>query len=483
MLLRFFEFSQILTTKFRSTYLLRFGYLACVPRTKRHQPTIERARSFARERHGRCLSKECHSAKQKLWWCCKNNHKWGASYDSVKRGSWCGQCAGVKKLSLEDAHERAQQRSGKCLSKFYVNGKAPLLWECQMGHRWKQSLNTIRRGHWCGKCHAPGLGQSIQDMLILAKNRGGKCLSQKYVTARKPLKWQCNLKHKPWQASSDDIKRGRWCPECSDGLGERICRKYFEAIFKAPFPSIRPDFLKNPKTGNNLELDGYAPSLNLAFEHQGRQHYYTTSRFSGDKASLEKRQKMDSLKRKLCFQHNVKLIEVPSVPDTLPLPKLLDFLKDQALKLKITFPYGFEENQLDLSNAFSPSSYELLTNLKKHGEVKGGKCLSKHYLGYHGKLAWQCHLMHAPWLASPAKILAGRWCPDCGGRKKKTIQQVYAVASSFGGRCLSNVYVNGKSKLKWLCKYGHRWSASFDSVSRGSRCPDCFNIRRKDGFK
>ena len=40
------------------------------------------------------------------------------------------------------------------------------------------------------------------------------------------------------------------------------CRTIMEQLFKAPFVSIRPDFLKY-KTGKNLELDLYNEELNL----------------------------------------------------------------------------------------------------------------------------------------------------------------------------------------------------------------------------
>ena len=33
---------------------------------------------------------------------------------------------------------------------------------------------------------------------------------------------------------------------------EERCREIFEGIFKKPFPSVRPDWLKNPQTKQNL---------------------------------------------------------------------------------------------------------------------------------------------------------------------------------------------------------------------------------------
>jgi hypothetical protein len=150
----------------------------------RQKVSIERALAITKKRRGTCLSRTVLSAREKLSWKCQKGHLWKASFDSVRRGAWCAECAGVKKLSLSIAKAEARKRNGKCLSDIYINGKSPLLWECERGHRWKQNLNAIRSGTWCGKCHAPGLGQGISEMRALAKSRGGVCLSKKYKTAR-----------------------------------------------------------------------------------------------------------------------------------------------------------------------------------------------------------------------------------------------------------------------------------------------------------
>ena len=50
----------------------------------------------------------------------------------------------------------------------------------------------------------------------------------------------------------------------------RICEQLFYAL---NFPSIRPDWLINHRTGKRMELDLYNYNLNLAIECQGLQHY------------------------------------------------------------------------------------------------------------------------------------------------------------------------------------------------------------------
>lgn len=66
-------------------------------------------------------------------------------------------------------------------------------------------------------------------MKELAKSKGGKCLSKKYLNARSPLKWKCADGHK-WDASPSNIlgnksKKGTWCPKCK---GKSISKSKFK---------------------------------------------------------------------------------------------------------------------------------------------------------------------------------------------------------------------------------------------------------------
>jgi hypothetical protein len=56
-------------------------------------------------------------------------------------------------------------------------------------------------------------------------------------------------------------------------------------------------------------------------------------------------------------------------------------------------------------------------------------------------------------------------------KKKLTIEDMYALAESRGGKCLSKEYAGVNKHLKWECQYGHQWEATPNSVKRGSWCP------------
>ena len=114
----------------------------------------------------------------------------------------------------------------------------------------------------------------------------------------------------------------------TESKGELECRRFLETVFQAPFPKARPDFLKNPITGNNLEIDCFNHTLRLGVEYNGKQHYSYTSFFHRNKEAAFNQQYRDELKRRICRENNIHLIEVPY---TLKLNDIGPFL---SLKLK-----------------------------------------------------------------------------------------------------------------------------------------------------
>lgn len=70
------------------------------------------------------------------------------------------------------------------------------------------------------------------------------------------------------------------------------------------------DWLINPKTNQNLRLDAYYPSLNLAIEINGRQHYDRKSFFHKTEKDFKEAIFRDKLKKKLLKEHNIHLIEI-----------------------------------------------------------------------------------------------------------------------------------------------------------------------------
>lgn len=115
----------------------------------------------------------------------------------------------------------------------------------------------------------------------------------------------CNDGH-IFERNVSELTGGATCPRCTSKifLGQERTRQIMQVCFNAPFFSVRPDFLKNPKSNKNLELDGYNEKLQMAFEFQGKQHEDNDTQFGG---GLIEQQERDALKKELCEKNGVKL--------------------------------------------------------------------------------------------------------------------------------------------------------------------------------
>jgi len=315
---------------------------------------------------------------------------------------------------------------------------------------------------------------TIEQMQEAAKQRGGKCLSTTYKTRKHHLKWECSMGHQ-WETTYNSIHRGSWCPICSSGLYERICRCYFEQLFKTPFPNTKPLWLKNSR-GNQMELDGYSEKLKLAFEHQGEQHYSTKSKFASTKEELKQRQDDDKKKKELCKDNGMLLICIPEVNKRIKLELLKDFIKNSVLANGWTIPETFNSTIIDLNPAYISKELQMIEKIKQFAIEKKGRLLSEVYLGSHTVHEWKCDVCQHEWTASPHNVINGKtWCPRCVGRAKWTIEDMKKLAEERGGKCLSKKYININKKLKWKCgKCEYEWQASAMSVKTGNHwCPKC----------
>ena len=176
---------------------------------------LKRLNEIARKKGGKCLSTEYINNNTKLWWECKEGHKWQATPGSIKTGTWCRKCSGYAKKTIEEMRKFAESRGGKCLSDRYQNAYTVLLWECKRGHRWEsKSSHIIHNNSWCPECAGVKKG-TIEQIHRIAKDRNGKCLSKEYINQRTHLEWECEKGHR-WWATPHDIKlSGYWCYECS----------------------------------------------------------------------------------------------------------------------------------------------------------------------------------------------------------------------------------------------------------------------------
>jgi len=365
--------------------------------------TLQDMQAAAARMGGECLSKRFRSVSHHLRWRCAEGHEWKATGSQVANGgTWCTACAGLARGTIKEMREIARERGGRCTSKRYVNSVTPLAWKCGHGHQWEAAPVGIKRGAWCPFCQRRGI-KGIEnflyaDLVRMAEERGGACLSDHYVDALTPMTFQCQVGH-VWEASAGSLALGSWCPDC--------------AHTKKPPLALFQD-LAREREGRCLSETYVNGSTPLEFECRLGHRWRTRGAIVRNGSWCP-----------TCARAEPKEREV-----------------------------------FDLSDFVAIAADQ------------GGECLSTSYGGLRHKLEFRCRRAHT-WHMTAASIRKGAWCPTCLGRTPLTIEDMQSSARNRGGVCLSGAYAGNRKPLEWQCGKGHIWEATPQVVRGGSWCPTC----------
>jgi len=110
--------------------------------------------------------------------------------------------------------------------------------------------------------------------------------------------------------------------------------------------------------------------------------------------------------------------------------------------------------------------------VKSSFDNEGYTLLSTEYVNSREKLKYKCpsgHYHSISW----SKWQAGRRCPYCSGKVKKTLSFIRNEFSKEGYALLETSYVNAHEKLKCKCPNGHITHISWHNWNHGRRCGVC----------
>lgn len=310
---------------------------------------------------------------------CPKGHKTTKTNRSFKERRGCIICLGhnktIEDLKLAAIEKGKKFNGGICLSKKFYPKKPKYKYKFKCNKHgvfyktaweiFKKPSGKQQAPRWCGECgydisrkYADQSRKNYSDYVSIAKENGGYFCQKKNKfinpTAQKYYKWKCALGHK-FTSNYNKVQQGRWCNKCSEGLSERICRAFFEQVFKKKFIKIRPAWLTN-ENGDHLELDGYNKDLSIAFEHQGIQHR-KQHKFWQNKKQFENLKKTDKIKVDLCKLKKIKLVVIHDnekiFDDRNNLNPFIKKLKQSKVTVPLKVPL-----RINLSKVMSP-------NLKK----------------------------------------------------------------------------------------------------------------------
>jgi hypothetical protein len=454
----------------------------------------------AEARRGTCLTEGPIIGATKVQWRCHDGHEWKATLSSIRFGGWCPKCANAernrhRRIPVERLHDHASLHGGRCIA-VPTPTQPTATWRCKDGHAWKGRPHiVVSRDTWCFKCaaverakrnvgvlHHSTERRTIEDLQRAAEGKGGECLSPSFLGQNRHHEWKCAHGHRFMASAAKVLRLGTWCVQCSGSTGERIVRCVFEQVFGTAFPTARPTWLRMREGGYPLQLDGYAEEIQVAFEHQGDQHYKTGWLIKDDE-SLKARQAADEYKRLRCAAQGITLVLVDQLSSVAGVEPVLEALRTAFAREGRTLPAPMP-SAFDLSEAYGP--FELALR-RQHDIAKsrGGVCLATEYRSAISKMPWRCALGHQ-WEASPHLIKTGTWCPTCGKLRAAAsrrlspgpaLEQLRSIAAERGGLYLASEYRNSSAGMEWRCGANHQWIAPASRIKSGAWCRQCGRAR------
>lgn len=345
---------------------------------------------------------------------------------------------------LNRAKQHAIAKGGECLSPEYTNAKEKAFWQCNNPDHapWSATFNNVlNHGRWCPKCHSEsrsnnrknknGLEQAKQHAI----SKGGKCLSQEYLTAKTKLTWQCGIPtHLPWDASFDTVVNSHsWCPQCA-----------------------------NEKKPHNWLTDG----LDRAIEHAKlRGGLCLSQEYINNSTKMEWQ----------CGNNH---------------PTWLSTFSNVLGGGTWCPECGIDRT----SNAKIIQGR--LPQAQQHALSKNGLCLSTKYVLGSEKLTWKCsNTNHKPWASTfHSVVLKNHWCPECGKRALSE-QRTRLILETFFDKAFPalkpdwniNPWTNRRLELDGYCKE-FNLAFEFDGEhhherTRGKKAKDLLYQKFKDEQK
>jgi hypothetical protein len=250
------------------------------------------------------LSENYIGSNSKLEVKCNKGHIYHPTFWSFKKGHRCRICGNEKshntrRLSYDYVKEQIENEGYVLLSKEYVNTTSILSVKCNKGHESLITYGNFQQGKRCISCC--GREKLSYDYVKeQIENEGYILLSKEYVNAQSPINIKCNNNHK-YKVRWYNFQQGKRCPNCDREKTSSKAEKEIQSFLSdriSFLPNDRTQIL-NPKTGFNLELDIWIPSLNKAIEFNGEYWH-----------SLDMIKEKDIIKIKQCQEKGIDLLVI-----------------------------------------------------------------------------------------------------------------------------------------------------------------------------
>jgi len=266
-----------------------------VAESKRYN--INYVRDFVDSTGYTLLSDTYSNSRTKLLIRCDKEHEYSATFNHFQKGQRCPICSlkivgGKLKHSYDYIKSYIENVKGYTLiSSTYENKRTKLSIVCDNNHTFDMRFNNFQQGQRCPICAIERVATSsrllFNSVKAFIEDEGYALLSNSYVNNHTKLLLRCPEGHE-YSVAFNSFQQGTRCPECAGTIskGERELSQFVESFGISIVKNDRTQIV-NPKTGYNLELDIWIPSMNKAIEYNGLYWHSLVGRESNDKTKAK----------------------------------------------------------------------------------------------------------------------------------------------------------------------------------------------------
>jgi hypothetical protein len=228
-------------------------------------------------------------------------------------GNGCSKCSGNKKLNISNFISNAKKIHGNKYDYsmvYYVNNKTKIKIKCNIHGIFEQQPNNHISGQGCPYCknemvsynNTKTKNQILNELQNIFEGKEYMFNLDNYMNNKSHIELICPI-HGGSTKTLQSLKKGFGCVDClgyqSKGereIGEWLKQHNIEYIPQAKF--------KGCKLDRELKFDFYIPKHNMCIEYNGKQHYYASTKFGGQK-EFELGRIRDKIKMEYCKENSI----------------------------------------------------------------------------------------------------------------------------------------------------------------------------------
>jgi len=454
-------------------------------------------------------SEICNSSNKKVWWTCEKGHSWLAGANTRQK-SGCPVCSG--KVALPGYNDLLALDPELAKQWDYTNNIKPALpseitlgsgrcvwWRCDKGHSYEARIADRRSGHGCPYCSGRRAIPGETDFgtikpKLLAEWDYGKNKKHKPEHLRpqsnEKVWWVCKCGYS-WKAPVYRRFNGSGCPSCA---GDVIIKGKNDLLSQYPHIAKQWDYSKNPQPPDEV------------FAHSNKYAWWICRKGHSWDALINNRTGKGR-GCPYCFGYLVipgetdlftrcpQLVEEwDYTQNTLDIHSTGEYTHDKAwwiCKRDHSWLASIKSRRDGRGCPYCagkraiPGETDLLTvapHLAKEWDYEQNTLnITEVTLKSNEKVWWICRHGHK-WKTQIYNRAIGCGCPYCSGQRAipgetdlLTLAPHLANEWDYEQNSLSISCLTLKSnhKVWWMCKHGHRWSATVASRTEGTGCPNC----------